>query len=879
MSGDRWSLAVFYIAVLFTYVTGPKFVQADCPVSRCQWFPWKSWSDCSRTCGGGTRSRSRLFCCKSNLASDIAACLSDCGRDPNDRSGFHDYGKCNTWCYNGGTVSTNGCNCPDLYYGYCCDTVCPSIAECKYRSCTSSYNVYCKECNDNNVFFKRYNGDKECQRMCSWNNHYCWPGSCRNGLTKDCSCAAGFTSVSNYVETSCQPIQKPSILTCDTVAIGPNGEKKTAMSSSNSTECQYLQDIYGNYQPTIMQYDLSTEYIIDISSYSRPSYIVEQNFGITDATVYMQRQSVSGSLTTLPTNRRLTDVNSSQSVRSAHYDSQNFTTTYTLANGQALCLEYEVKGGGYLKAKDTRTQTVQSAKPYHKTVKHRTVCYRYDSQPPEHCSQLSTCGSDPLHLSKRITRSYFHNVEFDGWLDPVPPGGASHTASSIESYEIRVNEVLSSEGTLKVDYANNVLSTMVNHTVTNMDLNLTSDTPRLYCLTLEVKDVAGNVRQSRRFVLYDNTSSIQIWTEKPFRFTSSSPATDYTWQTHHSDVCISWKDYFYNDFYIQNELLNPIEPDPDDLISHSFEQTTGEIPVSGTSNVYGIIAYHISWSLNHGTFSVEQPVPSFKNQSFCKDLNVTDGDTYTLNIKAIDIAGNTLSDNRTIFIDGSAPHLHDLWLIEDTIRYDMLYVHKSTDLSKMKMTFAALDPHSGISKIHWTFGIADTMTELLSEHHAVMTINDSCSSEECYCPDIGSCAYINYTIPLDKLNVKNTHNGTHNGTYYFTVKVTNMAGLSTTEQIDVLVDEWPSSDGDVYEGKLNTIHIIKTLLEFLIIQTTTIPIMPLTYYYGLEVDRAALDYKSYTFHMKGTTSFLCRSFGESLNYEGEPKQLIIHCSY
>ncbi|XP_052788796.1 uncharacterized protein LOC128223559 [Mya arenaria] len=694
--------------------------------------------------------------------------------------------------------------CSDPYYsggynGGC--LVCPTIAECKHRSCTTVSNVNCKECNDDNIFFKRYNGDKECQRMCSWNNHYCWPGSCnKDGLTKDCTCAAGFNSVVKSGETSCQPTKKPSILKCDTVAFGPNGEKKRAMSSSSLTACQYLQDMYGNYQPTTMQFDFNTEYTIEISSDLASLFIVEQNFGITDTTVYIQRQSVSDSLTTLSTNRRLTDVHSSQSATRTHHDSHNLTITYTLANGQALCLEYEAKGGGYLKAKDMRTQTVLSAKPYDKTVKQRTVCFRYDNQPPEHCSKISTCRSEPLQIEKRITRSNFHHIEFGGWSDPVLQGGASRTASSIESYEIRVNEVLPSKGTLKVDYTTNVVSTKVNHTITNMDLNLSSDTPRLYCLTLEVKDVADNVRQCRRFVLYDNTSLVQIWNEKPFRFTSASPATDYAWQTHHNEVCINWKDYFYNDFYIHNELLNPIEPDPHGFIIGSYEQSTGEIPVSGTKNVHGIIAYDVSWSRNHSSFSGEIPVASFTNQSFCTDLNVTDGDTYTLKVKAIDIAGNTLSDKRTVFIDRSAPHLNDIWLKKDG--YEMLYVHNSTDLSKMKMTFDAFDPHSGLSKIHWVFGIADTMTELLSEHLAVRTINvsmcESCSSAQCYCPDIGECAFFNYTIPLNKLNA--THIGNHNRNYYFTIKVTNMAGLSTMGHIDVLVDDSPPSEGVVFEG-------------------------------------------------------------------------------
>ncbi|WAR04704.1 hypothetical protein MAR_020073 [Mya arenaria] len=39
---------------------------------------------------------------------------------------------------------------------------CPSINQCKLRNCTKSTDVYCKQCND--LFFKLYNSNKECQR-------------------------------------------------------------------------------------------------------------------------------------------------------------------------------------------------------------------------------------------------------------------------------------------------------------------------------------------------------------------------------------------------------------------------------------------------------------------------------------------------------------------------------------------------------------------------------------------------------------------------------------------------------------------------------------------------------------------------------------------
>jgi len=132
-----------------------------------------------------------------------------------------------------------------------------------------------------------------CSGLCAWNDHFCWPGSCgSSGITEDCSCDSGFTKVS-YSETTCQPTQKPSINTCNTKAIGPNGEKKRAMSSKSSTHCQYLADMYGNFKPSYMTYDM----VIDLHIYpssSRPYFIAESRFGLREASFYIERRDVRG---------------------------------------------------------------------------------------------------------------------------------------------------------------------------------------------------------------------------------------------------------------------------------------------------------------------------------------------------------------------------------------------------------------------------------------------------------------------------------------------------------------------------------------------------------------------------------------------------------
>ena len=90
-------------------------VNAGCDNSRCDWEPWDPWSDCSRSCGGGHKYRSREICCDSDLSTD--ECLTSCGKA---RSGFHESTTCNEWCYHGGTYSSDHCICPETHTGYCC---------------------------------------------------------------------------------------------------------------------------------------------------------------------------------------------------------------------------------------------------------------------------------------------------------------------------------------------------------------------------------------------------------------------------------------------------------------------------------------------------------------------------------------------------------------------------------------------------------------------------------------------------------------------------------------------------------------------------------------------------------------------------------------
>ena len=267
-----------------------------------------------------------------------------------------------------------------------------------------------------------------------------------------------------------------------------------------------------------------------------------------------------------------------------------------------------------------------------------------------------------------------------------------------------MNEVSVSNTMLKVGF-NAVFTKSVSMDEHRMTLNIPPGTPKLFCVTLEVKDHADNVKHARRFYLYDESSFITSRPDKQFYATSAIEESDYHWHLPNEDICLDWKDYFYNQFYMDNNLLLPVEPDPNGFVNGIYEQTSGTLPVSGTPNVNGIVEFMFSYSKNNATFSSETEVSNFLDQTLCTTLDLNDGDTYILKIRAIDIASNTYSEERIVYIDGSVPHVDNIGLEKDG--YRQLYVHDQTDLSKMDLQFDAYDPHSGIKTVEWFFGITD----------------------------------------------------------------------------------------------------------------------------------------------------------------------------
>lgn len=105
------------IILICTVLTG---VNTDCSgFEICEWITWNAWNDCSVTCGGGNRIRTRPLCCDLNLFNEFDPCRTACGLDD---SPSYEYQACGTTCYNGGVFGSSTCSCSDGFYGVCCQT-------------------------------------------------------------------------------------------------------------------------------------------------------------------------------------------------------------------------------------------------------------------------------------------------------------------------------------------------------------------------------------------------------------------------------------------------------------------------------------------------------------------------------------------------------------------------------------------------------------------------------------------------------------------------------------------------------------------------------------------------------------------------------------
>ena len=343
----------------------------------------------------------------------------------------------------------------------------------------------------------------------------------------------------------------------------------------------------------------------------------------------------------------------------------------------------------------------------------------YDDSAPTHCVGSKACTTSMLHLDQRITSNPDIHVEFSSWYDPIPAGGSTTHASGISKFIVELLRVVElDKTTLQMKYPSLVTKTK-GPRESSTDITLPAE-PALYTVVLEVHDEAGNVGRARRFVLYDNSSTVALFGDKNLWSSSASSQTNYTWQTQHGRTCFNWTGRYYNTYHLNYNLLRAIKTA--DSISPDYDQMMGPMPVSGTPNINGIVQFDYTWKLNNQSYQPYKTIGNFFSQSFCEDLRPSDGQSYTFQIKPIDINSGYLTEKYALHVDQSPPDIDNIRLMEDG--YIQLSIQTISDLAETELHFEAMDIHSGLNdSIQWTLGTDEGRDVVAGGHIAVDQID------------------------------------------------------------------------------------------------------------------------------------------------------------
>ncbi|KAK7101794.1 hypothetical protein V1264_020121 [Littorina saxatilis] len=602
----------------------------------------------------------------------------------------------------------------------------------------------------------------------------------------------------------CEVIPPPDLTTCRVAVIDSQGEATNSTTSGSLTHCPNQRNETVNTQPKEVHYVVKTGMSTNFD-------LPDGEFGVVGTTIVLKKLTVQG--VEVQMKEEVVD-----SIPTCQYDvsvDNPFTggteqdcegtisiPSPSLMDGERLCVDIHARSGGHYGSYNTFESLPNS----------KRICFLHDTSKPVHCSEKTpTCNSQPLKLSTRLTKVPVVEVRVEGWEDPIPVGGSSETASKIDKYVLEVHKVDINGQRLNVQ--ENAIKDLTveweaEQTTTGSvyvrSVSLPAEEPLLYAIILEVLDKAGNVGYSRRLVLYDNSSDVMIKSTASLRVTHANPWSGNKWQTDISQqVCLGWTDLFHNSVMYHTNYLQPVKEDTARDIQSVYDQNSGILPVSGTDNVNGIVRFEMSWSLDGGAMSTFQTVNNLQAQSTCLNEVLSDGQTYSVMIRASDIMDKFKEENVTVSIDYSPPEVEVLGL-KGRLDRDVVYVHNDTDLSLMVLLVETADPHSGLRSLHWTLGTRHMADDVGRGAVGVQRLpNDTdcqAQSESCYCPSVGDCELDLYHITFHSLVHNNTHQGQHHRDYHLTVTATNHASLSTTKTLKILLDDSPPSKGVVWEG-------------------------------------------------------------------------------
>ncbi|CAC5405345.1 unnamed protein product [Mytilus coruscus] len=296
------------------------------------------------------------------------------------------------------------------------------------------------------------------------------------------------------------------------------------------------------------------------------------------------------------------------------------------------------------------------------------------------------------------------------------------------------------------------------------------DGPGVYSVILEVNYKANNSKYSRQVAIYDRTSNISTSSNHLIDVTTASKLTNFTWQTSQfSKTDVSWSGHFMNEVHEKGHFL---EKKP------SFDDNDGVRNRSFIPNIKSIIRFETVGSqgipmLTFPKTGWQDVTPLNDNKSFPL-IDIRDGDSYQIWIRAHDIIGNSKVDYTAVHFDRSPPSVSKV-KIEYNID-DGAYPFSS------RVRVAAKDEHSGTRKISFRFLVNGTLEEKAKSDFLIEAqSNEKCKliPSDCYCVKMGECFLEDTVLDINNCLLKVPINQVANFVLLLEITVYNSAMLSS----------------------------------------------------------------------------------------------------
>ncbi|XP_038077172.1 uncharacterized protein LOC119745020 [Patiria miniata] len=456
---------------------------------------------------------------------------------------------------------------------------------------------------------------------------------------------------------------------------------------------------------------------------------------------------------------------------------------------QSIRVRYDASStsGGYMKLYDRDHLSRIITRYFSGRTTTASSNFTFDFVDPYHCvADGRACRRTMLDTQNDVTTQERISVSWQGWTDDL---------AGIKEYELQVRQLSGSHGNKLTEIFD---SPAAYSGVARSGQNVTLPHPGVYSVVLSVVDNAGNVKQSRRFVFFDDDpDDITIQSNFSLCVVSATEETDFVWLTNldpskgATSVQLDWTGHFVNERHLNQGWLKPIGSYVGGTIDSDYDQHFGKRGRAAVPNALGVTKFRVLYDIDHSGGRNPVNVSDDNSDNWSSEgtntqanynLTLVDGDSIRFWVEARDLAGHFVRDSVLVHADSSPPVIEDL-----------LSVPK---LAAISVEWRTYDIHSGVRTIEWLLFDNHTGTEM--EHGSqtvpskkVNTDVEDCDADRCLCIPIGDCYDADYGIRIDASNTDG------NFDYFLTLTVTNHAGLASSKTIklsEILINSMVTQD-------------------------------------------------------------------------------------